>query len=203
MPCSKRKGTSCVASFTTCRLFHSYTPRPSHQRVLTKFDRAVDLAYGYADCTALAAGGWNRACSRYANKKKPVCLDENQKEGACEASRSGSNADSYAFVAGAIFFSKKCNKLIPAPPLPPAPVPAPSAAAVQRLGTSYPFSTDAWVFDGDLTSNSLIIDGLAHFGDSCKSHHASLHVRTQLTGTRCQRHGHGHDFRGPMPYWIS
>ena len=87
--------------------------------------RAKDYAYGFNSCYQLAQGTFDRSCVPYAkDHKNPLC-PVNGVEGVCPPERSSENADSYSFVAAGIYFSEKCNILIPLPPLPAAATQAP------------------------------------------------------------------------------
>jgi hypothetical protein len=177
-----------LVSWGKCTIIVHESAHTSHAMMDGK--AAVDVAYGYTDCTLLAQGTFDRSCAKYADPNKPVCAT-NGVEGVCDKTMSGDNADTYSIVAAGIYFSQKCGKIIPAPPPRQNPPPGvtrrhedtvsgrnhsrdlsighadpASGARLQRRGTSCPYSTDAWPFDGD--DSELTITGLAHFGDSCE-----------------------------------
>ncbi|KAI0380577.1 SGNH hydrolase [Hypomontagnella monticulosa] len=83
--------------------------------------QALDYAYGYDGCFKLAEGSFNRGCVSYAKHHSkafcPVAPNSNV-EGLCPPEKSAENADSYAFVAAGVYFSRQCNRIIASPPDP-------------------------------------------------------------------------------------
>ncbi|KAH4847848.1 hypothetical protein HBI46_091460 [Parastagonospora nodorum] len=96
-------------------LVHEMTHTRSAMLYKTK---TFDYAYGFGACYQLARGVFDRGCVAYKNDKKPLCRNAEGKEGLCDEKFSGKNADSYALTAAGIYFSNKCNMVIPLPPLP-------------------------------------------------------------------------------------
>ncbi|KAH7380166.1 SGNH hydrolase-type esterase domain-containing protein [Pyrenochaeta sp. MPI-SDFR-AT-0127] len=84
-------------------------------------DPALDYAYGFTTSYQLALGVFDRSCAPWIKNKKTskiLCPKANGEEGVCDEKYSGKNADSFALVAAGIYFSEKCNRAIPLPPLP-------------------------------------------------------------------------------------
>jgi hypothetical protein len=81
-------------------------------------NRSLDYAYGFSACYQLSRGLFDRGCVKYKNDKKPFCPNNEGKDGLCDEKFSGKNADSFALTAAGIYFSDKCKKAIPLPPLP-------------------------------------------------------------------------------------
>jgi hypothetical protein len=177
-----------------------------HEATHTKYAmldeaKTVDVAYGLGSCTELPLGTWDRSCVPY--NKNGAWADANGNQGVVPGSESGHNADSYAFVAAAIYFQEKCGFAIPDPPSTTAAkkrdawtiedershardLPVPEPAPLQRRGiSSCPYVTDEWVFDGD--EGNLGMTGLAHFGDSCKSIPLSVPGYLVCNGRRLAR----------------
>ncbi|KAJ0382123.1 hypothetical protein COL922a_013189 [Colletotrichum nupharicola] len=141
---------------------------------------ALDVAYGYNGCTALARGTFDRSCVSYKAKPKKsgtlptpdkiICQTTNSDgvivEGICPADYSENNADTYSFVAAGIFFSKRCNKVIPYPAT--TGPPASGGGTKRQVITSCPMA-DYVVWDGDDESARTRVAGYAHFGDSYAS----------------------------------
>ncbi|KAH3948791.1 hypothetical protein HBI56_121730 [Parastagonospora nodorum] len=155
-------------------------------------DPSLDYAYGFAACYQLARGLFDRGCTVYKNDKNPLCGNAEGKDGLCDEKRSGTNADSYALTAAGIYFSDKCNKAIPLPPLPgplftfePTPTLPPATPAASE-GTSVVSGTpipevlrrrdqiealyaraDCPIYDDTIFDDPRQeIVGYVHFGDS-------------------------------------
>jgi hypothetical protein len=77
----------------------------------------MDYAYGFAACYRLALGVFDRSCVPYKGKNA-LCPDKDGKEGVCKDEIASKNADNYAFVAAGIYYTDKCKRAIPLPPLP-------------------------------------------------------------------------------------
>ena len=76
-----------------------------------------DYAYGFIGCSLLPRGTFNRACAPYARANDKKCVNAGGGEGFCNGDISTKNADTYAFVAGGVFFEQRCGRPIPFPPL--------------------------------------------------------------------------------------
>ncbi|CAO2648048.1 Nn.00g089700.m01.CDS01 [Neocucurbitaria sp. VM-36] len=104
---------------------HSKAAILVHEMTHTRFamlyeDPALDYAYGFSASYQLALGVFDRSCVPYKGDKA-LCPNSNGEEGVCDKEFSGKNADSYALVAAGIYYTNKCKRAIPLPPL-PAPV---------------------------------------------------------------------------------
>ena len=77
-----------------------------------------DYAYGFIGCSLLPRGTFNRACAPYARANDKKCVNAGGGEGFCNGDISTKNADTYAFVAGGVFFEQRCGRPVPFPPLP-------------------------------------------------------------------------------------
>lgn len=99
----------------------NYATAAAVDQVKTPYDRyhmAKDFAYGLGDCLALAKGTFMRApgSQRYVFPSGSVyCGESNDKGGICPAAVAFINADSYAFLAAGVWFSKQLGKEIPVP----------------------------------------------------------------------------------------
>ncbi|KAF5511096.1 Lipase [Colletotrichum siamense] len=147
---------------------------------VNKESGALDVAYGYNGCTALARGTFDRSCVSYKAKPKKsgtlptpdkiICQTTNSDgvivEGICPADYSENNADTYSFVAAGIFFSKRCQKVIPYPAT--TGPPASGGGTKRQVIDSCPMA-DYVVWDGDDESARTRVAGYAHFGDSYAS----------------------------------
>ncbi|KAF2126194.1 hypothetical protein P153DRAFT_388939 [Dothidotthia symphoricarpi CBS 119687] len=80
-------------------------------------DPALDIAYGYTASYHLSRGLFDRSCVIYKGTKA-LCPNAKGQEGLCDAEDSGKNADSYALVAAGIYYTNRCNRVIPLPPAP-------------------------------------------------------------------------------------